>query len=146
MDLVKLMPGCCVNDICGHFSMSRIGVMKHIQLLVEARLLISRKKGRTREFFFNAAPIQMIYDRWTDEYSTFWTTQAVDLKYAVESKSKTANTKTTNATSARNAPPTPPQENSHRNQTESQTQIESSQMNAKPNTTTQVTLKQRDSP
>lgn len=88
MDLVKQMPGCCVNDICEHFTMSRIGVMKHIQLLVEARLLISRKKGRTREFFFNAAPIQMIYDRWTDEYSAFWVTQAVDLKYQIENKLK----------------------------------------------------------
>jgi len=88
MDLVKQMPGCCVNDICEHFSISRIGVMKHIQLLVDARLLISRKPGRKREFFFNAAPIQMIYDRWTDEYSAFWTTQAVDLKYKVESNTK----------------------------------------------------------
>ena len=90
MDLVKQMPGCCVNDICEHFQMSRIGVMKHIQILVAARLLISRKRGRTREFFFNAVPIQMIYDRWTDEYSAFWVTQAVDLKYKVESKTKAA--------------------------------------------------------
>lgn len=93
MDLVKRMPGCCVNDVCEHFSMSRIGVMKHIQILVEARLLISRKKGRTRELFFNAAPIQMIYDRWTDEYSAFWVTQAVDLKYKVEKKQNSTKTK-----------------------------------------------------
>lgn len=68
--------------------MSRIGVMKHLKVLVEAKLVISRKKGRTRELFFNAAPIQMIYDRWTDEYSAFWVTQAVDLKYRVEKETK----------------------------------------------------------
>ena len=84
MDLVKRMPGCCVNDVCEHFDISRIGVMKHIRILVEAKLLISRKNGRTRELFFNAAPIQLIYDRWTDEYAAFWATQVVDLKYRAE--------------------------------------------------------------
>lgn len=86
LDVVKQKPGCCVNDICEHFEMSRIGVMKHLGILVDARLLVSRKQGRTRQLFFNAAPIQMIYDRWTDEYAAFWVTQAVDLKYKAERK------------------------------------------------------------
>lgn len=86
IDLVKQMPGCSVNDICQHFEMSRIGVMKHLGVLVEAKIVLSRKKGRTRELFFNAVPIQLIYDRWTDEYSAFWATQAADLKYKVEGK------------------------------------------------------------
>lgn len=90
LDLIKEMPGCCVNDVCAHFETSRIAVMKHLNILVEAQLIISRKSGRTRELFFNAAPIQMIYDRWTTEYSAFWATQAVDLKYKVESKRREA--------------------------------------------------------
>ena len=88
LDVVKQSPGCCVNDICEHFEMSRIGVMKHLNILVEAKLVLSQKRGRTRELFFNAVPIQMIYDRWTDEYSAFWVTQAVDLKYKVEAKTR----------------------------------------------------------
>lgn len=88
MDLVKNRPGCSVNDLCEHFEISRIGVMKHLRILVDAQLIISRKEGRKRELYFNAAPIQMIYDRWTTEYSTFWATQAVDLKYRVEAKNK----------------------------------------------------------
>lgn len=92
MDLIKQMPGCCVNDVCDHFEMSRIGVMKHLQILVDAKLVISRKQGRTRELFFNSAPIQLIYDRWTDEYSAFWATQAVDLKYTVEGKKRVSKT------------------------------------------------------
>jgi DNA-binding transcriptional ArsR family regulator len=90
MDIVKRMPGCCVNDICENFDISRIGVMKHLNILVEAKLVISRKQGRSRQLFFNAAPIQMIYDRWTDEYSAFWATQAVDLKKQVEGKRRQA--------------------------------------------------------
>ncbi len=89
MDLVKLRPGCSVVDLCEHFEISRIGVMKHLGVLVDAKLIISRKRGRTRELFFNAAAIQMIYDRWTTEYSAFWVTQAVDLKYRAEGQQRT---------------------------------------------------------
>ncbi|MGI9519553.1 MAG: ArsR family transcriptional regulator [Pirellulaceae bacterium] len=88
IDLVIQSPGCSVNDLCEHFEFSRIAVMKHLKVLVEARLILSRKQGRTRQLFFNAVPIQMVYDRWTSEFSRFWVTQAVDLKYKVEGKSR----------------------------------------------------------
>ena len=88
MDLVKRQPGCSVKDVAEHFDISRIGVMKHIQILVEARLIVSLKSGRTRQLYFNAAPIQMIYDRWSDEYASFWATQTVDLKAKIERKNK----------------------------------------------------------
>ena len=84
MDLVKKSPGCSVNDLCKHFEISRIAVMKHLRVLVDANLVISRKKGRTRELFFNVAPIQMIHDRWSDQYSEFWATRMIDLKYKIE--------------------------------------------------------------
>jgi predicted transcriptional regulator len=88
IDLVIQTPGCSVNEVAQHFKISRIAVMKHLGILVDARLIVSRKRGRTRELFFNAAPIQMIYDRWSDEYSRFWVTQAVDLKYKVEKQGR----------------------------------------------------------
>ena len=86
LDLIKRMPGCNVGDVAKYFSISRIAVMKHLSVLEEAQLVISRKCGRRRELFFNAVPIQLIYDRWTDEYSRFWASQAVDLKYILENK------------------------------------------------------------
>lgn len=88
MDLVKDQPGCCLSDLCAHFEISRIAVLKHLQVLENAKLIVSRKEGRKRALFFNAAPIQMIYDRWTTEYSAFWASQAVDLKYLAESKAR----------------------------------------------------------
>ena len=95
MDLVKKSPGCSVNDLCEHFETSRIAVMKNLRVLVSAKLIISRKKGRTRELYFNVAPIQMIHDRWSDEYSEFWATRMIDLKYKIEGQpKKTANKKT----------------------------------------------------
>ena len=88
VDLVKSMPGCSVNDVCKYFEMSRIAVMKHLRVLEEADLIVSRKPGRARELFFNAVPIQMIYDRWTTEYSQFWASQVTDLKFQLEAKTK----------------------------------------------------------
>jgi hypothetical protein len=37
-----------------------------------------------RELYFNAVPIQLIYDRWTTEYSQFWASQVTDLKFKAE--------------------------------------------------------------
>lgn len=86
LDIVKEKPGCSVNDVCAFFDVSRIAVMKHLRVLEEAELIVSRKEGRTRKLFFNAVPIQMVYDRWTTDYSKFWASRLADIKYKVESK------------------------------------------------------------
>ncbi|MCA9107549.1 MAG: helix-turn-helix transcriptional regulator [Planctomycetales bacterium] len=87
LDIVRSMPGCSVTDVCKYFDMSRIAVMKHLAILEEAQLIIPRKQGRVRELYMNVVPLQLIYDRWTTEYSSFWATQATDLKFLVESGS-----------------------------------------------------------
>lgn len=88
LDLIREMPGCSVQDVAKYFDCSRIMVMKHLDSLTAAELVISRKVGRRRELFFNAVPIQQIYDRWTTEYSRFWATKALDLKFVLESRHK----------------------------------------------------------
>lgn len=84
LDIVRENGGCSVNDVSEHFDVSRIAVMKHLTVLEEAGLLISEKHGRTRRLYFNAVPIQMIYDRWTSEYSALWAGKLTRLKYAIE--------------------------------------------------------------
>lgn len=87
LDIIKSMPGCSVGDVAKYFDdISRIAVMKHLDVLQNAQLIVSRKAGRRRELFFNAVPIQMIYDRWTTEYSRFWASKALDLKYLLENQ------------------------------------------------------------
>ena len=84
LDIVRENGGCSVNHVAAYFDISRIAVMKHLRVLEEAGLLISEKKGRTRRLYFNAIPIQMIYDRWTSEYSALWASKLTRLKYSVE--------------------------------------------------------------
>lgn len=86
LDIIRAHPGCSVNDVSDHFKTSRIAVMKHLRFLEQAGLLHSTKRGRVRSLYFNGAPIQAIYDRWTTEYSGFWAEKVLDLKYRVESR------------------------------------------------------------
>lgn len=85
LDLVRDMPGCCLNDLCKYFEVSRIAIIKHLRLLEETQLLLVQKQGRKLELYFNVVPIQLIYDRWTTQYSSFWASKAVDLKFQIES-------------------------------------------------------------
>lgn len=84
LDIVRENGGCSVNEVAEHFDISRIAVMKHLRVLEDAGLMISEKVGRTRRLYFNAIPIQMIYDRWTTEYSALWASTMTRLKYSVE--------------------------------------------------------------
>ena len=86
LDIIRLMPGCTVGYVADHFEMSRIGVLKHLNTLEDAGLIISDKQGRERSLFMNAAPLQLIHERWSDDYSEFWAGRLTQLKYAVEKK------------------------------------------------------------
>ncbi len=86
LDIVRDRPGCSVTQVCKYFDVSRIAVMKHLNVLETAGLLVSRKEGRTRKLYFNAAPIQMIHERWTTEYSAMWAGHLTEFKRQVEAK------------------------------------------------------------
>lgn len=87
LDIVRDDPGCPVAAVCRHFDVSRIAVMKHLNVLEAAGLLISEKRGRRRCLYFNAVPIQMIHERWTSEYSALWAGKLTALKYKLEDAS-----------------------------------------------------------
>ena len=87
LDIVRDAPGCSVAEVSRHFDVSRIAVMKHLNVLEAAGLLISEKKGRQRCLYFNTVPIQMIHERWTSEYSALWAGKLTALKYKLEEAS-----------------------------------------------------------
>jgi DNA-binding transcriptional ArsR family regulator len=99
LDHIKASPGILVGELAGHFDVSRIAVMKHLRVLEEARLVVSRKDGRTRRLYFNPVPIQLIYERWTTEYSAYWSGGLTQLKYAAETRAREEGTTKTKAKS-----------------------------------------------
>ncbi len=88
LDLVKDCPGIGVGALASKFDVSRIAVMKHLGVLEQSGLIVSQKDGRTRRLYFNAVPIQLIHDRWTTEYSAYWSDKLIRIKYLAEIRSR----------------------------------------------------------
>ncbi len=64
--------------------MTRFGAMKHLKVLEEAGLVITRRSGREKHHFLNRVPIQLVYDRWVVKYARPWTRSLTGLKGFLE--------------------------------------------------------------
>lgn len=84
LDLLKQRPGMAVGELACEFDVTRIAVMNHIAVLERAGLLISEQDGRARRLYLNAAPIQMIHDRWITEYSAQKARRVTEIKRLAE--------------------------------------------------------------
>jgi len=50
--------------------MTRFGAMKHLRILENAGLVVTRREGRLKRHFLNPLPIQRIHDRWFSKFSS----------------------------------------------------------------------------
>src|SRR4249920_884667 len=66
--------------------MTRFGVMKHLKVLEEAGLIVTRRQGREKLHYLNAVPIRLIHDRWIDKYKERELSALADLKTTLERK------------------------------------------------------------
>src|SRR5476651_746575 len=66
--------------------MTRFGVMKHLKLLEEAGLVVSRRRGREKLHFLNPVPIRLVHDRWVSKYAEPWAASLSGLKRELENK------------------------------------------------------------
>ena len=64
--------------------MTRFGVMKHLKVLEEAGLVVTRKQGREKLHFLNPVPIRLIHDRWVSKFSEPWAAGLSELKQNLE--------------------------------------------------------------
>ena len=64
--------------------MTRIAVAKHLRLLEEAGLVVSRRRGREKLHFLNPVPIRLIHDRWVSKYTEPWAAGLTGLKTELE--------------------------------------------------------------
>src|SRR5438128_9577098 len=65
--------------------MTRFGVMKHLKVLEEAHLVVTRRRGREKLHFLNPIPIRLVHDRWVSKYAEPWAAGLSDLKEKLES-------------------------------------------------------------
>src|SRR3954469_25789591 len=76
--------GQTLGALAERFAMTRFGVMKHLRVLEDAGLVVTRRHGRQKLHFLNAVPIRLIHDRWVDKYTERQVTALADLKRHLE--------------------------------------------------------------
>ena len=60
--------------------MTRFGVMKHLKVLEEAGLVVTKRRGREKLHFLNPVPIRLVHDRWVSKYAEPWAAALTGLK------------------------------------------------------------------
>jgi len=78
--------GQTLSALTERFSMTRIGVMKHLDLLEKAGLVVTKRRGREKLHFLNPIPIRVIHDRWVSKYTEPWTVALLGLKHRMENE------------------------------------------------------------
>ena len=66
--------------------MTRFGVMKHLRVLEDAGLVVTRRSGREKLHYLNSVPIRLIHDRWIGKYAEHRVSALADLKTELEKK------------------------------------------------------------
>jgi uncharacterized protein YndB with AHSA1/START domain len=58
--------------------------MKHLRVLEDADLVVSRRRGREKLHFLNPVPIRLVHDRWVSKYTEPWAAGLIGLKRGLE--------------------------------------------------------------
>src|SRR4051812_14949470 len=87
LDRLYAQDGRTLSDLESELDMTRFGVMKHLRVLEEAGLVVTRRSGREKLHFLNAVPIRMIHDRWIDKYTEHEVSALIELKQDLEAES-----------------------------------------------------------
>jgi DNA-binding transcriptional ArsR family regulator len=88
LDLLFTRDGRTLTELESELAMSRFGVMKHLRVLEDAGLVITRRQGREKLHFLNPVPIRQIHDRWIDKYTEHRTAALLDLKRELEGEAR----------------------------------------------------------
>ncbi|WP_377512627.1 metalloregulator ArsR/SmtB family transcription factor [Octadecabacter sp. R77987] len=64
LDALRKQDGQNLTEIESGLTMTRFGVMKHLRVLEDANLIVTRNVGRFKYAYLNALPLQDVMDRW----------------------------------------------------------------------------------
>ena len=84
LDRIQSEPGATLAQAGTDVPGSRQAVRKHVEMLIEANLIHVVEDGRVRRLYYNAVPLQELYDRWTDEHSSVFAMRVLAVRDAVE--------------------------------------------------------------
>ena len=88
MDRLLEEDGRTLGELCACLpEMTRFGVMRHLGVLEEAGLVTTRKVGREKHHYLNAAPIAEIQQRWIGKYAESVLDRMAAVKATAEKRS-----------------------------------------------------------
>ena len=76
--------GRTLGELEADCDMTRFGVMKHLRVLEDAGLVVTRRSGREKLHYLNPVPIRLIHDRWIDKYTEHRVSALAALKAELE--------------------------------------------------------------
>ena len=86
LDLLRKGPKTTTELVDAFPDMTRFAVMKHLDVLRDADLVLTRSEGRRRVNSLNAVPIRQIYERWVSPFAEVWSSTLLRLKDDIEKK------------------------------------------------------------
>jgi DNA-binding transcriptional ArsR family regulator len=84
LDRLYERDGRTLTELESELEMTRFGVMKHLRVLEDANLIVTKRQGREKLHFLNPVPIRLVHDRWIDKYTERQVKALVDLKDELE--------------------------------------------------------------
>jgi DNA-binding transcriptional ArsR family regulator len=84
LDQLFARDGRTLSELESDLEMTRFGVMKHLRVLEDAGLVVSRRKGREKLHYLNPVPIRLIHNRWIDKYTERRVSALLELKEELE--------------------------------------------------------------
>jgi DNA-binding transcriptional ArsR family regulator len=84
LDRLYARDGRTLTELESELEMTRFGVMKHLRLLEDAGLVVTRRQGREKLHYLNPVPIRLVHDRWIDKYTEHRISALAELKTQLE--------------------------------------------------------------
>src|SRR3954451_858473 len=84
LDALFAEDGQTLGALEARLPMTRFGVMKHLKVLEEAGIVVTRRRGREKLHFLNPVPIRLVHDRWVSKYAEPWAAGLSALKTDLE--------------------------------------------------------------
>jgi DNA-binding transcriptional ArsR family regulator len=88
LDRLHNKNGQTLGELCEGLEMSRQAVTKHLAILEEANVVVSRRQGREKLHFINPVPINDIAERWIGKFERGRLAALADLKRKLEREEK----------------------------------------------------------
>jgi DNA-binding transcriptional ArsR family regulator len=87
LDRLYKRDGRTLSELESALEMTRFGVMKHLRVLEDAGLVVTKRSGREKLHFLNVVPIRLVHDRWIDKFTERRVSALTDLKRRLEKDS-----------------------------------------------------------